>query len=778
MTKRRSTKNALISSVLALVLCFTMLLGTTYAWFTDSVTSATNIIAAGNLDIELYHTNSVDTLENVKGNTNLFDDVTPSLWEPGAMAFEEFTVANEGTLALKYQFALNVANATVINGVSFAQMLKVTVVEEGFEYTRANIEAIAADKWQTLSTFTLSGNLEAGKNDVFGVVIWWQPSENDNLFNMNNANKGNVVSVDVGVSLKAAQLMSEDDSFGNSYDGGAEWLGNVDYSWYNTTDTEFVIYGAEQLAGLAAIVNGTAKDIAIDSFAGKTVKLGCDVNLNNLNWTPMGNFVYDINTNGDGYTYGAYFAGTFDGNNYKVSNLVVNAPETSGVGLFGYVKNATIKNLTVENVDLNALSHTAAVVARANGNTTITNCHLTGDININAYWAYVAGIAGKAYALTLENCTVTPEGTGVITSENRNAVGSVLAWVEQASTISNCKATNMELTGWANIGSITGFLSQGTTMTGCYAENIVMTKTRVLGHPTIGLVAGGFSYSATKAITLKDNTVKNITLNGTHIAAPASANVLYGAEFGGNANSNFVLENNVTENVTNNLVEVTSVNSADALKNAISNAENGEIIVLAADITGVNANNTITVPAGKQITLNLDGHKLAATASKTGNQELFLVKGNMTVVNGTIELVAQNNQGWGAMATIFDVTAGGSLTMEDVTANVSGTDMNFIVHLNNWGSATLNVNNCDFTASYVAIRAFNSGYDMNTVTVKNTDFHTGRVFWVHNYTAEGKDDSTLTLDIYGNGNTTDNANPVRFGFSNAVYYDINGNVIA
>ena len=54
MTKRRSTKNALISSVLALVLCFTMLLGTTYAWFTDSVTSATNIIAAGNLDIELY----------------------------------------------------------------------------------------------------------------------------------------------------------------------------------------------------------------------------------------------------------------------------------------------------------------------------------------------------------------------------------------------------------------------------------------------------------------------------------------------------------------------------------------------------------------------------------------------------------------------------------------------------------------------------------------------------------------------------------------------------
>ena len=51
------------------------------------------------------------------------------------------------------------------------------------------------------------------------------------------------------------------------------------------------------------------------------------------------------------------------------------------------------------------------------------------------------------------------------------------------------------------------------------------------------------------------------------------------------------------------------------------------------------------------------------------------------------------------------------------------------------------------------------------------------MFRVHNYTAEGKDDSTLTLDIYGNGNTTDNAKPVCFGFSNSIYFDINGNEI-
>ena len=124
MANTKNTKRALLASTLALILCFSMLLGTTYAWFTDSVTSGTNIIAAGNLDVELYHSDSKVTDEKVTGTTVLFDDVTPALWEPGAMAYEKFTIKNEGTLALKYQFALNVTNATVINGVSFADMLK------------------------------------------------------------------------------------------------------------------------------------------------------------------------------------------------------------------------------------------------------------------------------------------------------------------------------------------------------------------------------------------------------------------------------------------------------------------------------------------------------------------------------------------------------------------------------------------------------------------------------------------------------------------------------
>lgn len=215
------------------------------------------------------------------------------------------------------------------------------------------------------------------------------------------------------------------------------------------------------------------------------------------------------------------------------------------------------------------------------------------------------------------------------------------------------------------------------------------------------------------------------------------------------------------------------VSTVDELKKA---CENGGNYVLFDDIKDINANTAITVAAGKDVTIDLNGHKITATADKTGNQELFLVKGNLTVKNGSLNLTAQNNQAWNAMAAIFDVTAGGSLKLDGVSASVAGTDMNFIVHLNNWGTAAAEITNCEFNLSYVAVRAFNSGNDMNTVTIKNTDVTGGaRLFWVHNYTAEGKDDSTLTLDIYNNGNTSDNEKPVRFGFSDSVYFDINGN---
>ena len=239
----KTTKRARFSSVVALILCFSMLAGTTFAWFTDSVESGVNQIIAGNLDVELY--NGLDAnAPKVNTGTMLFDDV--KLWEPGAVAYEILTVANEGTLGLKYQLSVNFDNASVVNGKTLADALKVAVVDAAELTSREAAIAAAAGKWQSVNTFVLPGELEAEKATTYGIVIYWEPTDNDNDFNVKD-----VLSIDLGVSLIATQLQGEFDSFGPDYDEEA-------------TYTNFVVTNEEELvAALAA-----AEDFAVIGIQG------------------------------------------------------------------------------------------------------------------------------------------------------------------------------------------------------------------------------------------------------------------------------------------------------------------------------------------------------------------------------------------------------------------------------------------------------------------------------------------------------------------------------
>ena len=216
--KKTKTLRAIILSGLSVLLCISMLAGTTFAWFTDSAESGRNQIVAGNLDVELYHSSGKTAEALVDKTTVLFSDVDSQLWEPGAMAYEKFKVVNKGSLALQYQFALTVLDATVIDNVSFASMLKVAVVtDESFVYSRENIAQLTS--WTGLDTFTFGGELIANEEaDVFGIVIWWEPSDIDNKFNMNNGQTAGSVKVDVGVTLSATQYSYESDGFDESYD--------------------------------------------------------------------------------------------------------------------------------------------------------------------------------------------------------------------------------------------------------------------------------------------------------------------------------------------------------------------------------------------------------------------------------------------------------------------------------------------------------------------------------------------------------------------------------
>ena len=229
MKRKNTTRNALFTSIISLLLCVSMLVGTTFAWFTDEVVSGNNVIAAGNLNVELYNSIGIDESKKVSNTTPLFEEVT--LWEPGVVAYENLTVANVGTLALQYQLTMNITGENTVKDTNYklSDVLKIAVVEGGIEgATREAVLQEVADSgasWETLKTKALSGQLTADTADTVGLVIYWQPTANDNNWNLNNgkttSNGAKTLQITLGINLFATQLQHEKDSFDETYDKDA-----------------------------------------------------------------------------------------------------------------------------------------------------------------------------------------------------------------------------------------------------------------------------------------------------------------------------------------------------------------------------------------------------------------------------------------------------------------------------------------------------------------------------------------------------------------------------
>ena len=499
MKRKNTTRSALLTSIISLLLCVSMLVGTTFAWFTDEVKSGTNLIAAGNLDVELYHSDKDDKNEKVTGSTVLFDDIQSKLWEPGVVVYENFVVANEGTLALKYQLSINFENETFVNGHGLSEALKVAVVKGGFKGDREDAKQLT--NLVSLESFVLSGKLEGDqKSETYGIVIYWEPTENDNWFNMNNENRGMELSIDLGVNLFATQEMYEEDSFGEDYDGGAPWVGNIDINWYtkNPDAPEFVLNSAEELAGFAAIVNGTATNDMMrsstmihDDFAGQIVKLGGNVDLAGKPWTPIGR----IGTSSTDFTYS--FKGTFDGQNHTIHNLDVKAYGWAGV--FGLAHGAEIKNLKVNGAAIVANRLAGAIVGQLYGS--IDNCHVS-----------------KAQIMVTPNAV---DGG----YDNGDKVGGIVGWLgdnNEHRTLTNCSATDVELSAYRDVGGIAGYVSWSTKIANNKADGIEIAVDQVSHFygekdPNAGAIWGRNSVSNSGEGVIDENNTKgeNISIIST-----------------------------------------------------------------------------------------------------------------------------------------------------------------------------------------------------------------------------------------------------------------------
>jgi len=223
MTKTRSTKRALLISVLSLLLCVSMLIGTTYAWFTDTVTSANNIIKSGTLDIVAEYWNGTEW-KNVE---NAADILTGDLWEPGYTDVAYLRVKNVGSLALEYSLGVSIlSEKTGINkaGEEFklSDYIYFDIAEVNGETnayaTREDAMKIATETTKISAGYLKAGELLANSDYVYMAMVAYMPTWVDNVANHNGEK---APEIDLGVNIFATQFNYEEDSFDELYDKDA-----------------------------------------------------------------------------------------------------------------------------------------------------------------------------------------------------------------------------------------------------------------------------------------------------------------------------------------------------------------------------------------------------------------------------------------------------------------------------------------------------------------------------------------------------------------------------
>ena len=267
---------------------------------------------------------------------------------------------------------------------------------------------------------------------------------------------------------------------------------------------EQIVYSAARLKSIANYANSGY------SFKGETIKLAADIDLNNENWTAIG-------------TPEANFCGTFDGCDYTIKNLKILVSEAKEgkayVGLFGYAKDAIIKNVIFENVDINVAcldidhsqGHIGAVAGSLEGTSTIENVTVKGDVKVYATQdangasrvAVVAG--GNAYGnVTMKNVhVIANEGSYLIANNNTGALAGQL---QGKSVFENC-SSNIDVTvNKFFAGGIIGLAAGDQTFTNCHTTgNIAVVagrEGRAHDQYRVGGIAGGWSDGKNNVCTL------------------------------------------------------------------------------------------------------------------------------------------------------------------------------------------------------------------------------------------------------------------------------------
>ena len=322
MANKKTARRALFSSVLALILCCCMLVGTTFAWFTDSVTSAGNIIKSGTLDVtmEWYDgTKAVPAVDSADwkdaSQGAIFDY---KLWEPGYTEVRHIKISNEGSLALKYQLSI-AANGTVSKLADVIDVYYVDPAVPGGVTDRTMLDG--SNKLGTLTQAlagmaeSANGNLLAGENVTLTIALKMRETAG-------NEYQDKAIGSDFSIVLLATQYTHEEDSFDEKYDEGANLV--------LASNTEELMDAIDAAAGTAATIKlGTGEYKMPSSSASGAITI-----------TGTEDAILDM-------TMGAYMESanvTIDGVTIKTGTGKVNGNGSDYAAL--YTPNVTYKNCT------------------------------------------------------------------------------------------------------------------------------------------------------------------------------------------------------------------------------------------------------------------------------------------------------------------------------------------------------------------------------------------------------------------------------------------------
>ena len=630
----------------------------------DGVEMTTN--ARSGIETNGNNTNDTVTLRNSTLNVpNGFGIYFPS---SGTLTIDN-SVINAKTMGVQVcSGSLNISGADTaitVTGDGIDKTINDGAIEDG-----AAISIVNRIGYKGLTNIEVKGGTFTAKGDNAAVKAYkWENQTASAFDNSKNvvAISGGTFSSAVDKSLCAGGYIPTQNADGTyGVKEGAD--GYVEDENGNVT-----ISTAEGLFYFAKKAN------AGNNFAGKTVTLANNIDLNDEKWTPIGSF-NDATTQ---------FKGTFDGQNHAVTGLKVEESNKQGVGFFGKVYTGTIKNLTVEgSVSASNCNYVGGIVGH--GYATITNCTFKGTVGNNNSMQ-VGGIAGSG-GFTVTDCSVYADVTAQCWA------GGIVGNCQDGGAYTNCYVEgtiSSEETYWgggaAGITPVPLYPSQ--VISGCYSNTVVKVAGEEVNCPIIACYNNPLDHDGySGGLKIYDNSWnKQKNSNDSYpiyAEKDGKGGVLMEGMTAARDNSLIMLEDDLNY-VTGDLSKVrimagSSVTQAqiDALAvasvgdskykfltEAIDAAQDGQTVTLLADATK-------DVVISKSITLDLGGKTL--TNTNAGNATISVQSGTVTVKDGNVK--------GGTGYYNIEAKKDANLTLTDVTATAGNTGSSMI---DNWGTLTI-----------------------------------------------------------------------------------------